>query len=245
MLTGNGYSLVPRESRAARQFLYAEYCAERERRLEQQRREGQGMDESDSDVDGEWVPSARLLAGFPTMLRLPFLIIGTWDACTGVMSLTKRHAQGELTYRGSCTLLRRFVEQSTMDAEAMPSVDVDLTCEVAVAQLSFTRVAARGVAPPRQLPHSRSTTAALAAMALLRPAAAAGHESEEHSPYPEPGQAERSSQFSLDMHDSSLLAGEPSVSGRYGWPSHHHSPFASHQASGIYTPNPMMHVASR
>lgn len=206
------------------------------------------MDESDSDVDGEWVPSARFLAGFPTLLRLPFLLIGTWDALSGVLSLTKRHAQGELTYRGSCTLLRRFADQSTADPEAMPSIDVDLTCEVAAARLSFARVAPRGVAPPRQLAHSRSTDAALAAMALLRPSSAgAGHDSEEHSPYPEPGQAERSSHFSLDMRDSSLLAGEPSVSvsghGHYAWP--HHSPLASHQASGISTPNIMLHAASR
>lgn len=95
---------------------------------------------SSSMVARVWSPSARLLAHFPPVLQLPFVLLGTWDRSTGQVLLTKQDAQGAVVYSGVSFLIRPAAPASAAAAFAPVPVDrfqLSLLCEFATADLTF------------------------------------------------------------------------------------------------------------
>lgn len=196
VLTGSGYSLVARDSRAAFQFLFSQAQLhpeledeDDEEEDDEEEEEGESEEGAESDVRSRaqpsgqqshqhhraplssslvervWSPSARLLAHFPPVLRLPFQLIGTWNSQNGEVNLTKRHGQGEVHYRGVTFLLRPSAPVSSKTAHTLPQrvpvprFHMALQCEFAMADLSFALASTEAdEVPPPPPPPSEETS---------------------------------------------------------------------------------------
>ena len=92
-----------------------------------------------SPVEHVWTPSARLLAHFPPVLRMPFQLLGTWNETTGQVILMKRHSQGEVVYQGVAFLLQPCASPKPNGVRApVARFHLALQCEFASADLAFT-----------------------------------------------------------------------------------------------------------
>lgn len=158
-ITGFGFSVIPREARAAHQYLYAIHCAEEEEKQllggdSDAEQEGlpQVVEETETSTSSaehsqaqehldlltdadEWSPSAELVQRQPELLRIPFLVQGAWLASTGEVLLLKKHTRGvrnEVLYRGSLLLGKPHGQAAT--------ITMHLSAEFASATLTFSCV---------------------------------------------------------------------------------------------------------
>lgn len=185
MLTGSGYSLIPRDSRAAFHHLFEQARLhpdldaneEDEEHLDGDIECASGCSEETEDgstindtvppaavvapswIERAWSPSAQLLSHFPPILKLPFCLLGTWNAHTGQVRLIKRHNEGEVNYEGEAFLFDSASDASSdtrrLDPQApAAALSLALHCEFAVAELNLTVATSVDIRPIERVPQS-------------------------------------------------------------------------------------------